>query len=76
MGNEEERIPLVLVRSVMSVYEGAKTRVIVDSKLSQEFEVNVGMHRGPVLSHFLQILLLARLINRQVEVFCGVGPQF
>ena len=29
-------IPDVLVRSVMSLYEGAKTRVMVDSELSEE----------------------------------------
>ena len=32
-------IPEVFVRSVMSLYEGAKTRVRVDSELSEEFEV-------------------------------------
>ena len=36
-------IPEVLVRSVMSLYEGAKTRVRVDSELSEEFDVKVGM---------------------------------
>ena len=46
-------IPKKLVRSVMSLYEGAKTRVGVDSELSEEFEVKVGMHQGYVLSHFL-----------------------
>ena len=46
-------IPLALVRSVMSLYEGAKTRVIVDSELSEEFEVKVGMQQEPVLSPFL-----------------------
>ena len=45
-------IPEVLVRTVMCLYEGAKTRVRVDSKLSQELEVKVGMHKGSVLSHF------------------------
>ena len=49
MGNEEE----VLVRSVMSLYEGAKTRVRVDSELSEEFEVKIGMDQGSVLSPFL-----------------------
>ena len=34
-------IPEVLVRSVMSLYEGAKTRVRVDSELSEEFEIEV-----------------------------------
>ena len=34
-------IPEVLVRSVMSLYEGAKTGVRVDSELSEEIVVNV-----------------------------------
>ena len=37
----------------MSLYEGAKTRVRVDSELSEEIEVKVGMHQGSVLSPFL-----------------------
>ena len=45
-------IPEVLIRSVMSLYEGAKTRVRVDSELSEEFEVKVEMHQGSVLSPF------------------------
>ena len=36
-------IPEVLVRSVMSLYEGTKMRVRVDYELSVEFEVKVGM---------------------------------
>ena len=46
-------IPQVLVRSAVSIYEGAKTRVGVDSKLSEEFEVKVGMHQGSVLASYL-----------------------
>ena len=46
-------IPEVLVKSVMSLYKGARTRVRVDSELSVEFEVKVGMHQGSVLSPFL-----------------------
>ena len=48
----KNRIPAVFVRSVMSLYEGAKTRVRVDSELSDEFEAKVVMHQGSVLSHF------------------------
>ena len=48
-------IPEVLVRSVMSLYEGAKTRVRVGCELSEEFEVKVEMHQGSVLSTFLQL---------------------
>ena len=46
-------IPEVLIRSVMSLYEGAKTRVRVDSELSKEFQVKVRMHQAFVLSPFL-----------------------
>ena len=46
-------MPNVLVRSVTSLYEGAKTRFRVDSVLSGEFEFEVGMCQGSVLSSFL-----------------------
>ena len=36
-------MPEVLVRSVISLYEGAKTRVRVDYELSEEFEVEFVM---------------------------------
>ena len=46
-------MPEVFVRSVMSLYEGVKTRVRVDYELSEEFEDKVGMRQGSVLSPFL-----------------------
>ena len=45
--------PEVFVRYVMSLSEGAKTRDRVDSELSGEFEVKVGIHQGSMLSPFL-----------------------
>ena len=42
-------IPEVIVRAVMSLNEGAKTRVKVGLELSEEFEVKVGVHQGSVL---------------------------
>ena len=45
-------IPEVLIRSVISLYERAKTVVTVDSELSEVFEVKVWMHQGSVLSPF------------------------
>ena len=51
-------LPEVLDRSVMSLYEGAETRVRVDSELSEEFEIKVWMHQGSVLSPFLLALLI------------------
>ena len=38
-------IPEAIVRAVMSLYEGAKTRVKVGLELSKEFEVKVGVHQ-------------------------------
>ena len=46
-------IPDVLVRSVMNLYDEAKTKVRVDSELTEEFQVKVVMHQGSVLSYFL-----------------------
>ena len=50
-------IPDVLVRSVMSMYEGVKTRVRVESELSEEFEVKVWMLQGSVLSPFFAVVV-------------------
>ena len=50
-------IPEVLVGSVMSLCEGAKTRVRVDSELSVELEVKVGWFQGSVLSPFFAIVI-------------------
>ena len=60
-------IPEALVRSVMSLYEGAKTRVGVDSELSEEFEVKVGMHQGSVLSPFVFAVLLDFVTEFAIE---------
>ena len=40
----------VMVRAVLSLYDGAKTRVRVGSAYLEEFEVKVGVHQGSVLS--------------------------
>ena len=47
----------VLVRSVMGLYMGAKTRVREDSDLSKEFEVKVGMHQGSVQSPYFAVVV-------------------
>ena len=54
----KKRIPEVMVRSVMSLYEGAVTKVRVDSELSEEFEVKVEIHQGSVLSPFLFVVVV------------------
>ena len=52
----KKEIPEVLVRSVMSLYKGAMTRVRVYFELSEVFEVTIGMHQGSVLSHFIFVV--------------------
>ena len=42
-----------MIRVVMSLYDGAKTRVRVGSAYSEKFEVKVGVHQGSVLSPLL-----------------------
>ena len=49
----------VMVRAVISLYNGAKIRVRVGSAYSKEFKVKVGVHQGSVLSP----LLLALVVN-------------
>ena len=53
MGNKKVRLPEVIVRAVMSLYHGAKTKAQVGSELSQEFLVQVGVHHGSMLSPLL-----------------------
>ena len=43
----------VSVRTVMSLYYGAKTKVLVESELCEEYMVQVGVHQGSVLSPLL-----------------------
>ena len=61
-------IPEVLAGSMMTLYKGTKTRVRVDSELSEELEGKVGMHQGSVLSPFL----LAVVVDVVTE-FAGEG---
>ena len=46
-------IPEVLVRSVMSLCDGTKSRVRLDSESSEESHIKVRMHQGPILSPFI-----------------------
>ena len=57
VGNEEERKTIIFGRSMMSLYEGMKTMVRMDSELSEEFEVKVRMHQGSMLSPFLSAVV-------------------
>ena len=51
-------VPEYLVQSVMSLYNGCRTAVSVDGKLSDSFFVQVGVHQGSVLSPLLFIVVM------------------
>ena len=59
----------------MSLYGGVKTRVRVDSELSEEQKLKVRMHQGSVLSPFIFSLVMdvvtefARLGNTLFTTF-------
>ena len=55
-------IPEAIVRAVMSLYEGVKTRVRVELELSEEFEVKVGVYQGSQGS-LLSPLVLAIVVD-------------
>ena len=48
----------VMVRAIMSLYDGAKTRVRVESVYLEELKVKVGVHQGSVLSPLLFALVV------------------
>ena len=47
---KKKALPEIIVRAVMSLCHGAKKKVRVGSKLSEEFLVQVGVHQRSVLS--------------------------
>ena len=60
-------IPEALVRAVMSLYEGAMTKVKVGTHLSEEFEINAGVHQGSILSPLLFAIVIDVVINEIKE---------
>ena len=48
----------ILVKAVMSLHEGAETKVRVGSSLSEEFSAKVGVHQGSVLSPLLFAMVI------------------
>ena len=60
---KKKGLPEILVKAVLSLYEGAETKVRVGSSLSEEFSVKGGVHQGSVLSP----LLFAMVIHEVTE---------
>ena len=49
----KKAVPETMVRAVMCLYEGVKTRLRIEMELSEPFCVKVGVHQGSVLSPLL-----------------------
>ena len=63
----KKSIPEALVRAVISLYKGAKTKVIALAHLSEELEVNVGVHQGSALSPLLFAIVVDVVTNEIME---------
>ena len=59
-------IPETLVRAVISLYKGARIKMKVGTHLSGEFEVNVGVHQGYILSPLL-FAIVADVVTNNIK---------
>ena len=59
----------VMVRALMTWYDGAKTTVRVVFAYSEEFEVKVGVHQGSVLLPLLFAIVVHLLQKMQEGVW-------
>ena len=53
-----QRVPERLIEQVMALYQGTKSRVRTVAGLSEEFEINVGVHQGSALSPLLFVIVM------------------
>ena len=60
----KKRIQEALARSVMSLYKGVRMKVKVATHLCDEFEVNVGIHNGSVLSPLMFVIVIDVVTNK------------
>ena len=64
MAMRKKKVSEVVVKAVMSLYNGAKTKVKVGSGLLDEFSGNVGVHQGSVLSPLLFVIVVDAVTER------------
>ena len=61
----KKTLPEVLVKAVMSLYEGSRKKVRVGSGLSGEFGVRVGVYQGSVISPLIFAIVVDAVQNKQ-----------
>ena len=61
-------IPAALAGTLMGLYKGAKTKVKVGRHFSEEFEVNVGVHHGSVLSPLLFATVI-HVVTKEINIY-------
>ena len=57
-----------VLTAVISLYKAAKTKVKIGTHLSEELEVNVGLHQGSVLLPLLFAIVIDVVMNEIKEV--------
>ena len=57
----------ILAKAVMSLYEGAETKVRAGLDLSEEFSVKVDVHQGSVLSPLLFAIMIDEVTENARE---------
>ena len=62
-------LPEILVKAVMSLYEGAETKVKVGLGLSEDFSMKVGVHQGSVLSPLLFVTVIDEVTENARKVW-------
>lgn len=58
-----------IVKTVQAMYNSPRSRVRINGKFSDEFDVNVGVHQGSVLSPLLFIIVMEAL-SRSFRTGC------
>ena len=66
--SRKKRLPQILVKAVMSLYEGSKIKFKVGFEFSEDFYVAFGVHQKSVLSPLLLAIVVDVVTKNSKEV--------